>query len=541
MATTARKTRTSLVPVIGLLTLAAMIYGAGPASAQLDCELPGGVTHTSNLQVTAAQVEDGSAGLMDFTLAAKEQMTIERTTAESIYLWCLVRQEGSPWRSGATYLVQLQAGRVSIHAKDMSLSGRKLRPIIYEAILESLGISPAALTAPAAAGAAFAEAVAGDGGSFDVPDIPGASGYATVFRHPVLQRTMVLLAGFDLGESHLISIEGEMLDYGDPPLAAEDVVDRATLKAFVNAAVEYATSSLESADLSAFSKTRIAMRDPDGPWRHDPVYLGITEYSSKLIVFHGAFPDRFEFRRAGISRDVATGELVFDQLVAAAESRPEGGYWLYHFDSPVDDTDSEDVPKLGYARVFTANIPLPNDQTLAADFIINSGFYLTPDSVFVQRLLEALNDGQVSIMFGITAPGDGDTVAGDAVTITVEGAPTDTVHFAYRLAGLAEEPYTYLGAAANREAMASFTWDTLDLPDDDYEVVSLYTEDDGHTVIRDVIEVNVDNVGDGGCVAVPVVPGGGGPLDPTLPAVVGLILAWLVLGRRHQTRQAASA
>ena len=538
MTTTARKTRTSLVPVIGLLTLAAMLYGAAPASAQLDCELPGGITPTSNLRVTAAQVEEGSASLMDFALAAKDQMTIERTTAESIYLRCLVRQEGSPWRSGSTYTLQLgPTGRVRIHAKDMSLSGRKLRPVIYDAVLESLGISPTVLTDPATAGTAFAEVVAGDGGLFDVPGIPGASGYATAFRQPELQRPMVQITGFDLDKSHLISIEDEMLDYGDPPLAAEVVVDRATLKAFVNAAVEYITSLLESADLSDFSKARIAMRDPDGPWRHDPVYLGITEYSSKLIVFHGAFPDRFEFRRAGISRDIATGELVFDQLVAAAESGPEGGYWLYHFDSPVDDTDSEDIPKLGYARVFTTNIMLPDGNTLPTDFIINSGFYLTPDSVFVQRLLGALDDGQVSIMFGITAPEDGDAVAGDAVTITVEGAPTDTVHFAYRLAGLAEEPFTYLGAATNREAMASFAWDTLDLPDDDYEVAALYTEDDGHTVTYDVIEVNVDNVSDGGggCVAVPVLPGGGGPMDPTLPALVGLIMAWIVLGRRHQT------
>ena len=477
-----------------------------------------------------------------FALAAKDQLSIQLPTAESIYLRCIIRQEGSPWRSGSTYILQLDStGRVRIHAKDMSLSGRKLRPMIYAAILESLGISPANMTDPAEAQAAFAAAATGDGDSFDVPGIPGASGYATVIRQPGTGHPRLLLAGFDLGESHLVSIEDELIDYGDPPIRAEEVVDRATLKAFVIAAADYATSMFESTDSSALVKAKIAMRDPDGPWRHDPVYLGVTEYGSQLIIFHAAAPDRFEFRRGGIARDIATGELVFEQLIAAAERGPEGGYWLYHFDSPIDDTDNEDIPKLGYARVFTANIPLPNDQTLAADFIINSGFYLTPDSVFVQRLLGALGDGQASMMFGITAPQDGDTVAGDAVTIRVEGAPTDTVHFAYRMSGLAEEPYTYLGAATNRQAMASFTWHTLELPDDDYELVALYTEDDGYTVTRDVIEVNVDNVGDGGCVAVPVLPGGGGPVDPTLPALVGLILAWLVFGRRHQMRQVDTA
>ena len=72
MATATWKARTSLIPVIGLLVLACMACGAGPALAQLDCELPGGVTPTSNLQVTAAQVEDGSVSLMDFPLCQHE-------------------------------------------------------------------------------------------------------------------------------------------------------------------------------------------------------------------------------------------------------------------------------------------------------------------------------------------------------------------------------------------------------------------------------------------------------------------------------------
>ncbi|MDE0205652.1 MAG: hypothetical protein OXP66_06460, partial [Candidatus Tectomicrobia bacterium] len=134
-------------------------------------------------------------------------------------------------------------------------------------------------------------------------------------------------------------------------------------------------------------------------------------------------------------------------------------------------------------------------------------------------------------------------VAGGAVDVTVAGAPTDAVHFAYRLAGAADEPYTYAGAARSREAMASFAWDTTGLPDGDYELVALYTEDDGHSVIYDAIEVNVENIGDGGggCVAMPVLPSGGGPLDPTLTALVGVVLAWLMLGRRRRMRRAAGA
>ena len=543
MATATWNVRTSLIPLIGLLVLAGMVSGAGPAWAQLDCPLPEGVTPPAAPRVTAQQVEDGSASLTDFALAARDRFSDFQGTVtqqQLAYVRCLVRQEGSPWRSGSTYLVRLTPdGRVYGHSKDMSLSGRRLTPAIYGAILDAVGIAPAAMTSPAAFLAVLAAAVAGDGGPFNVPAVPGAFGYATAYFAVDVQRPNLLVVGFDVGEPHLVPIRDENIDYGDPPITAQEVVDRATLKAFVTAGGEYFIEFLESGDLAAAAKARIGLRDADGPWRHGPTYLAIMELASRQILFHGAFPDRFELRQGGIARDVATGELVVEQLIAAAESGPEGGFWLYHFDSPADDTDSADIPKLGYARVFTTRFPLPDGSTVSTNLIVNSGFYLTSDSVFVQRLLEALEDGQTSMTFGITTLQEGDVVAGDAVAVSVTGAPTDTVHFAYRLAGLPEAAYTYLGAAANREGVASFDWDTLDLRDDDYELAGFYTEDDGYSVIYDAVQVNVDNVGDGGCAALPLLPGG--RVDPVLPALVGLALAYLMWRRQRPNRQAALA
>ena len=530
------KTSKCLSLALGLLVLAGMVSGAGPALAQPDCPLPDGVTPPAAPRVTAQEVEDGNAGVVAFALAMRDGRDLwqgdETVTFERwIYFGCLLRQEGSPWRSGSTYFVELTIdGRVFAHAKDMSLSGRQLKPAIYGAILHALGIDPAALTDPAAARAAFAAVADGDGALFDVPEVPGASGHASADSFSA----SLLLAGFDLDSSHLTE---EQIDHLEPVVTASDVVDRATLKAFVMAAGEYAIELLTSRDPAAQAKARVVLRDPDGPWRHGPVYLAAMERASKLILFHGAFPDRFEFRLGGIARDAATGELIVDQLIAAAESGMEGGFWLYHFDDPADDTINADVPKMGYARVFTGQIPLPDGSTLSMDVIVNSGFYLTSDSEFVQRLLESLEDGQISILFGIATPEDGDVVAGDAVAISVTGAPTDTVHFAYRLAGPPKEEFTYLGAAANRATVASFSWNTLDIPDDDYELVALYTEDDGYSVIYDNIEVSVDNVGDGGCAALPVPPGE--PLDPTLTVLVGLLMIYLTFGRLRPMRQDA--
>ncbi len=303
------------------------------------------------------------------------------------------------YRSGSTYLIQLRFdGRVFVHAKDMSLSGRQLRPAIYGAILDALGIDRAALTDPAAALAAFEDATTGDGGPFDVSRIPGASGHAAVYVSARFGSPVVLLAGFDLNESHLVE---EDIVHIEPAVTARDVVDRATLKAFVTQAGEFflARAQQQNGDLL---KAKNALRDPNGPWRHGPVYVGVTNRATNLILFHGGFPDRFELRQAGISRDIATGELIFDQLIDAANSSPEGGFWEYYFDNPADAFDSAEVPKVGYARIFTGSFRRRDGTEFPISFIVNSGFYLSPGGAgALEGRLE--NPGPHSFQSGVNA------------------------------------------------------------------------------------------------------------------------------------------
>ena len=239
------------------------------------------------------------------------------TPGQTQYLACLIRQDESPWRSGSTYLVTLSHdGRVFVHAKDMSLSGRQLRPSIYGGILRALGINPADLANPAAVRAAFAAAEAGNGGSFDIPGVPGASGYASAYTSLSFRTPAILLAGFDLNATHLAP---EQIDYGDPAVTAEDVVDRATLKAFVTGAGNYFMELVLTGDPAAVSKARIALRDPNGPWRHGSVYLYVWNLTSNVILFHAGFPGTYELTPLfpGRARDAVTGELILDRLVEA--------------------------------------------------------------------------------------------------------------------------------------------------------------------------------------------------------------------------------
>ena len=281
------------------------------AQAQEACPLLPGVTPPADPRVTAQQVENGSATLKDFALAARVEVKSHSQRVENLgevlYFGCIVRQEGSAYRSGSTYLVQLMLdGRIFVHAKNMALSGRLLNPSIYAAILTALGVEPAVLAGlaspdPATAAqarTAFLETLSQEPDApFDAttpipgfrPGIPGASGYATVFNSVNFGSPTVLLAGFDLNESHLAE---ETIDYGDPSVTARDVVDRPTLKAFVTEAGEYFLQLREAGDFAAAWKAKIALRDPNGPWRHGPVYLYVLDLTSNIIVFHGAFPDK---------------------------------------------------------------------------------------------------------------------------------------------------------------------------------------------------------------------------------------------------------
>ena len=119
------------------------------------------------------------------------------------------------------------------------------------------------------------------------------------------------------------------------------------------------------------------MRDPNGPWRHDSgrhgsIYLYLWDLDGEIILFHGGFPNRYELMPLRpVARDAITGEFILPRLIAAVESGPEGGFVEYHFDDPNDDTDSVDIPKVGYVRAFSATLPIG----LTLNYVVGSGFY----------------------------------------------------------------------------------------------------------------------------------------------------------------------
>ena len=468
------KIRTFLFLVAGLFVLAGVFSDARPALAdhpqeQEACPLPPGVTPPAGPRVTAQQVEDGSATLKEFALAVRDRYKTPINPPEAaLYFQCRVREEGSPYRSGSTYLVQLTLdGRVYEHAKSMSLSGRLLHPLIYAEILSALGVSPTVLANlaspdPAIAQQAFPAVLATlsqePDGAFDAttpipdlrPGIPGASGHAAVFLLSDSGRPILLLTGFDLNESHLVE---EAINHDNPAITARDVVDRRTLKAFVTEAGEWFTTLVETAtDPAVISKAKIAARDPNGPWRHGSVYLYVLDLNSNTILFHGAFPDRFEWRPlVATVQDEVTGHLILPQVIDAAKSSPDGGFVEYYFDDPTDDTDSAEIPKVGYAREFPLEIPRADGTVIPLDIIVGSGFYQSSPNVIAARQNNAVKAVLPQVMRAMTAS----TV--DAVSGRIQQATAGTPPAkGFRLGGASTLADALL---ANGQALGTGTFD----------------------------------------------------------------------------------
>ena len=347
-----------LVPgLIGCLLFTSSAVASHPSV----CPVPEGLGENplASPGVTAGEVaaDPTPENLQSFAVAARDYVASWNTQSELAYGSCLMRQEGEDWRSGGTYSFTVSLNpevftnpqapidmRVSFHAKDMGLGGRPVNPSVAGAIL---------------AGAASDPAVGGP--------VPGIGGYAALYG------PFILVAGLDLQEAHLVEevIESDHV----PHITASEVVDRATLKAFVNAAINRLTELFRTETFNAARALRSVLRDENGPWRAGPVYLFVMDRTGYTL-FHGAFPDRFELQiPTDTLRDAVTGELILPKIIAAATKNPAGAFVEYHFDNPDDDSDSADIPKVAFARAYAFKFQHPTLGELENKVIVGAGIY----------------------------------------------------------------------------------------------------------------------------------------------------------------------
>ncbi len=360
------------------LVLTGLFFEVRPASAQaqLECSRPEGVAEAPTPSITAAEVAANPTpeNLKQFALEAKNYGD-GLDHAALAYVICHFKQEGGDWKSGSIYITSLTflaGGRVEIHAGNMAFGGRKVREDVFMAIAAATGFDP-------------------ETQMFTKPDgdvLPEELGGYAVGMHVSfgpIQFPLIMTAGLDLQETHLVH---EVFDPADAPeVTASEVVDRESLKTFVNGAIDRLGELFATEGLGGLTKAKAVFREENGPWREGSVYL-FTLDATGYVWFHGAFPHQFEFVVAtGRYIDAVTGEPIFPKIIEAAQSDPEGAFITYHFDDPADDSDSADIPKTAFVRQHTyPGFGLP--------FIFGSGFYTRtgpPDTMtqFVPVVLSA--------------------------------------------------------------------------------------------------------------------------------------------------------
>lgn len=166
---------------------------------------------------------------------------------------------------------------------------------------------------------------------------------------------LMLLCGCDAMED-----ENEHLV---PEVTAQQVVDRASLRTFVNEAKRIYPIMLEN---SSFAEVNAAFREEGGYWKHEDIYIYILDLQGNAIL-HAGNP-----ALEGISlynlQDL-NGVLFTQGLIAAANRG--GGYLEYYFDNPAITGDEvEGSLKVGYAT--TISSPGLNNGEIA---MIGSGLY----------------------------------------------------------------------------------------------------------------------------------------------------------------------
>ena len=174
------------------------------------------------------------------------------------------------------------------------------------------------------------------------------------------------------------------------PIRAEEVVDRDTLKRFVEAAVGEASANIASAD-AAYDFFDTTFREER--WLQGSIYLFSHYREGDLrahLFFHGVTPENEGTDRWGLT-DVNGVKLIQELLAAVADG---GGYVEYRWPNPAVEGDEDTgSPKVSYALPLTigdlklsvgAGIYTP---VTAAD-VLNRGNLMQ----FVERAAAALSE-----------------------------------------------------------------------------------------------------------------------------------------------------
>ena len=312
-------------------------------------------------RTTASEVVDRDS-LKAFVLSARDYIASITDINQLAGLAVELREEGGDWKDGNMYFViLLPNGTVWFHGADVKLDGTDVSGVKDD---DGVEVVQEILAAGKTEGGDFVEY------TWDDPSDPDDTNpkvcYALGYTSELAQTDFILVAGY---YQDLSAVETDIGELPDPPaLNAAHVVDRETLKAFVQGAVAWTFESVAEHDLGLVKLTEEFRRE-GGPWRQGATYLFVMTEQG-FVLFHGSRPD--QQGHIQVERQDRNGFKFVKALIDAATSG--GGYVEYYWDDPSVMGDED----LGSAKVgYAETIAVPDDSPVYAGetLVIGSGFY----------------------------------------------------------------------------------------------------------------------------------------------------------------------
>ena len=315
--------------------------------------------HAQVEKVTAAEVVDKET-LRKFILWAESVMSQIDDINEGAELLQEVRTEGSDYNSGNMFVILFTTeGHVFIHGEDPNIDGKLVVNVQDD---QGKYVVQEMLSTGAEDEGGFVEWCWDD--PADPEDVFCKDSYAIEYFSPVANVNFVLVGGYYQDLTHA----GEPLpEVPLPAVGAADVVDRETLRQFVNGSLDWLVELLDLVGFARANEWKAVLREEGGHFKAGPIYLFIFTPEA-YVLFHGANPWR-EGRYAEDFVDI-NGTRFVELIIEAAQAG--GGFVEYFWDDPTVEGDEDTgSPKVSYARSFTSNYDFYPGQ----EFIIGAGFY----------------------------------------------------------------------------------------------------------------------------------------------------------------------
>ena len=309
-------------------------------------------------KVTAGEVVDRES-LRGYVTWATSEFAAITDINEGSRLIQAFRTEGSDWNVGNMYLILFTLqGQVFLHGEDPNLDGKNVLGVVDD---DGTKIVEQLLTAGSVEGK-FVEWCWDD--PFDVADPRCKDSYALRYRSLVAGVDFVVVGGYYQDLTHV----GEPLpDVPLPEVSASDVVDRETLKQFVDGALSWLAELVGQVGFARANEWKQLLREEGGHFKSGPIYLFVFTPEG-YVIFHGADPWR-EGRTVLDNTDFQ-GRHFVREVIATAQAG--GGFVEYFWDDPTVQGDEDTgTPKVSYAVSFRSDLPVYQ----GIEFIVGAGFY----------------------------------------------------------------------------------------------------------------------------------------------------------------------